>query len=147
MKGLITFLLILLTENSLTAQVLIPISEGWSGNTINTVVFRKNSVVSYKEFQYAAYYDSTGHVVLAKRLHGSKKWEIKQTKLTGNIRDAHNSISIMTDGEGYLHISWDHHGNPLHYTRSVSPGSLELMESHSMTGVNETKVTYRNFIS
>lgn len=127
------------------AQTLIPVAEGWSGNTINTVVFRKNAVASFKNIQYTSYYDSTGRVVLARRIHGTNKWEIKQTKLTGNIRDAHNSISIMTDGEGYLHISWDHHGHPLHYTRSIKPGSLEMMDPHSMTGMNETKVTYPEF--
>ena len=127
------------------AQKLIPVSEGWSGTTINTVVFRKNSVVSYKDLQYTSFYDSSGHVILAKRSHGSDQWEIKRTKLTGNIRDAHNSISIMVDGEGYLHISWDHHNNPLHYTKSIQPGSLELEESQAMTGANEAKVTYPEF--
>ena len=140
------FLLIFFLINScLFAQRLVPIGEGWSGTTINTVVFRKNSVVSYKNTQYASYYDSLGKVVLAKRLLGTDKWELRTTTLTGNVRDAHNSISIMVDGEGFLHLAWDHHNNQLHYTRSVKPGSLELMASQSMTGANETKLTYPEF--
>lgn len=137
-------LIVIFIHHEVEAQTLIPIGEGWAGNTVNTVIFRKNSVVSYKDIQYAAYYDSSGHVVLAKR-YLNNDWEIKQTTLTGNIRDAHNSISIMTDGEGYLHISWDHHGHPLHYTRTIRPGSLELMEAQIMTGMNEMKVTYPEF--
>lgn len=129
----------------LHAQQFVPIGEGWAGTTINTVVFRKNSVVSHKNIQYASYYDSSGNVVLAKRLHGTDKWEIKKTPLTGNIRDAHNSISIMVDGDGYLHIAWDHHNNPLHYAKSVRPDSLDLTPPQSMTGSNETKLTYPEF--
>lgn len=145
MKHLKFLLICWFITTCMQAQQLIPISEGWAGNTINTVVFRKNSVVSYKNIQFASYYDSSGHVILAKRFHGSGQWEIKQTRLTGNKRDAHNSISIMVDGEGYLHISWDHHNNLLHYTKSIQPGSLELEEPQQMTGANETKATYPEF--
>lgn len=134
-----------LINNWIEAQRVVPIGEGWSGTTINTVVFRKNSVVSHKQYQYAAYYDSSGKVVLAKRTHGVDKWEIQKTALTGNIRDAHNSISIMTDGDGYLHVAWDHHNNPLNYTKSKTPGSLDLLEPQEMTGNNETKLTYPEF--
>jgi hypothetical protein len=145
MKRSIWHILLVLFSIGVHSQKLVPIDEGWAANTINTVVFRKNSIVSFKNIQYASYYDSSGHVVLAKRIHGSTNWEIKQTKFTGNIRDAHNSISIMTDGEGYLHLSWDHHGNRLHYTKSAIPGSLELMDEQPMIGKDETKVTYPEF--
>ena len=37
-----------------------------------------------------------------------------------------NSISIVHDGEGYLHISWDHHNDPLRYARSIEPESIIL---------------------
>lgn len=138
-------LIFLFIFNSARAQRLVPVGEGWAGNSINTVVFRKNSVVSFKDHQYVAYYDSSAHVVLAKRKLNSDKWDIKQTRLTGNIRDAHNSISIMVDGDGYLHIAWDHHANGLHYTKSIKPGSLELMNEQAMTGKDEVKVTYPEF--
>ena len=134
-----------LINNWIEAQRVLPIGEGWSGTTINTVVFRKNSVVSHKQYQYAAYYDASGKVVLAKRTHGADKWELQKTALAGNIRDAHNSISIMTDGDGYLHVAWDHHNNPLNYTKSKAPGSLDLLEPQQMTGNNETKLTYPEF--
>lgn len=51
----------------------------------------------------------------------------------------------MIDGEGYLHVSWDHHNNPLRYCRSISPGSLDLTEKMPMTGLHEEKVTYPDF--
>jgi hypothetical protein len=118
---------------------------GWAGNTINTVVFRHNSVVSDKSWQYVAYYDSTGHVVLAKRKTGTAAWEVKPTRYTGNINDAHNTISIMIDGKGYLHMSWDHHNNQLNYCKSAAPGSLELTDKMPMLNTNETSVSYPEF--
>jgi hypothetical protein len=52
---------------------------------------------------------------------------------------------MMVDGEGYVHLSWDHHNNQLRYARSKTPGSLELTEKLSMTGQLENKVTYPEF--
>jgi hypothetical protein len=124
---------------------IVPLGTGWAKNSINTVIFRRNAVVTHKELQYAAYYDADGFVVLARRKHGSMNWDSRKTKFSGNIRDAHNSISIMVDGQGYLHMSWDHHNDSLRYCRSIAPGSLELTEKLSMTGIKEDKVTYPEF--
>lgn len=124
---------------------LVPISEGWAQNSVNTVVFRQNSVVSHGEEQYAAFYDAEARVVLAKRHHGEDAWELQATPYRGNVRDAHNAISLMVDGEGYLHVSWDHHVHPLRYARSVAPGSLTLTEKLPMTGQGEGRVTYPQF--
>jgi hypothetical protein len=51
----------------------------------------------------------------------------------------------MVDGDGYLHMAWDHHNNPLNYCKSISPGSLELTERLTMTGSYEQKITYPEF--
>jgi rhamnogalacturonyl hydrolase YesR len=119
--------------------------EAWAGNAVNTVIFRNNSIVTYKNTQFMAWYNPKGYVCLGKRTVGSQQWEIKQTNLTGSLSDAHNCISIMVDGEGYLHISWNHHGSQLNYTKSVSPLSLDLEENQQMTGNHEEKVTYPGF--
>jgi hypothetical protein len=138
---------LLLIAVSLPAQKskVIDVDSGWANNSVNTVVFRKNSLVSYKDTQFIAYYDSDRHVVLAKRKTGTAKWILKQTPYTGNVNDAHNMISIMIDGQGYLHMAWDHHNHPLRYCKSVSPGSLELTEKMTMTGDTEQKVSYPEF--
>ncbi len=118
---------------------------GWAGNSVNTVVFRKNSLVTYGDNQFISFYNAKGKVVLGKRKTGTTKWLLKETGFTGNIKDAHNSISIMTDGEGYLHLAWDHHNNPLNYAKSIAPLSLEMSEKIKMTGSNESSVTYPEF--
>ncbi len=118
---------------------------GWAGNSINTVVFRKNSIVSHMGQQFISYYDGEGNVVIGKRNLGDNNWILNKTKYKGNIRDAHNSISIALDGDGFLHVAWDHHNNQLHYAKGVAPFSLELTEMMPMLGALEKKVSYPEF--
>jgi len=121
------------------------VGQGWAGNSVNAVIFRKNSISSWKGQQFIAYYDQEKNVVLGKRKLGETKWITKITPYKGNAADAHRSISLITDGDGYLHVSWDHHGNALNYAVSTAPGSLELGPELAMTGKKETNVTYPEF--
>lgn len=121
------------------------VGKGWARNSVNTVIFRKNSLTSDDHTQFIAYYDPEGNLILGKRKIGSKKWQTHPTKFKGNVKDAHNDASIELDGEGYLHVSWDHHNTPLRYARSVSPGSLQLTEELTMIGTNEGVVSYPEF--
>lgn len=122
----------------------VPLGEGWARNSVNAVVFR-TSTMSHGDIQYTSFYDPDGNMMLAKRDHGSTNWEVRRTQYKGNVRDAHNSISIGVDGDGVLHVAWDHHDHPLRYARGVAPGSLELTEKMPMTGRNESKVSYPQF--
>lgn len=119
--------------------------EGWSGNSVNTVIFRKNALTSIRDTQFIAYYNNEGFVVLGKKNIHDTAWMIKQTALRGNIKDAHRSISIMADGDGYLHIAWDHHNSRLRYCRTIAPFSIEPGPEIPMTGNQEEAVTYPEF--
>ena len=121
------------------------VGHGWAKTSVNAVVFRKNSLVTHNNIQYVSYYDSSGYVVLAKRNLPNGAWMVKQTRYRGNVADAHNSISMMVDGDGYLHLAWDHHNNPLNYCKSVAPGSLELTSKLTMVGNEENELTYPEF--
>ena len=122
-----------------------PVGIGWAQNSVNGVVFRKNSIVTHENTQYVAWYNPKKKVMLAKRKIGTSDWQVKETQHDGNTKDAHNSISIMVDGDGYLHMAWDHHGQKLNYCKSVEPGSLELSDKMIMTGYAEHNVTYPEF--
>jgi hypothetical protein len=139
------YLLFLTAPFTAFAQVSTIAGNGWANNSVNTVIFRKNSLVTFKSTQYAAFYNAEQFVVLAKRTQTSPHWQVQQTIYKGDAADAHKSISIMVDGEGCLHIAWEHHNQPLNYARSASPGSLVLGAKLSMTGQNEDKVTYPEF--
>ena len=123
---------------------LMPIGNAWAKNSINVTDFRNDPITTSGNDQYAAYYNADGHVVIARRKLDAAEWKITVTNLTGKVTDAHNVISIIADGDNYLHLSWDHHGNPLRYAQSKEPGSLEF-EKMPMTGITETNVTYPQF--
>ncbi|MDR7371364.1 BNR repeat-containing protein [Flavobacterium aquidurense] len=140
------FLITTFFSFSINAQIAeSEIGLGWSNNSVNTVIFRNSALTSFKGNQYTAYYDPEGKMVLAKRKLNSNKWEKVITSYSGNVKDAHNDISIAIDSDGYLHVSWDHHDTHLRYARSKKPFSLELGEEKAMTGEDEAKVTYPEF--
>jgi hypothetical protein len=121
------------------------IGKGWARTAVNATIFRRNSVVSNSTFQYVAYYDEQRRVVLARRKLGTDDWTVEVTQYTGNTSDAHNIISIMVDGAGYLHMAWDHHVDELRYCQSIEPNSLKMTDKLPMTSVKEDKVTYPEF--
>lgn len=147
MKYIRFFTLLLLSGFIVPAisQRLVKAGMGYSNTSVNTAVFRSSSVVTDGNTQYISYYDPEGYVTLGKRKLGSAEWTIRRTQYKGNVADAHNVISIMTDGDGYIHVAFDHHGQKLNYARSTAPGSLALGEKISMTGKNEEDVTYPEF--
>ena len=122
-----------------------PIAKGWAKNQINAVIFRRNSVISRGNIQYAAFYDAAGSVVLASRKLGTSKWVIRTTKYRGDLLDAHKSISITVDGAGYIHMVWNQHDSRLQYCRGLTPGSLDLSIPMPMTNQQEARVTYPEF--
>lgn len=136
---------LLLSACAADALKVVDVADGWARNSVNTVVFRKNSLVTHDDTQFIAFYDKDAFVVLGKRKLGSEHWELKRTQYRGNARDAHNSISIMADGAGFLHVAWDHHNDRLRYARSVSPGALDLADKMPMTGKDEDSVSYPEF--
>ncbi len=74
--------------------------------------------------------------------------DIAPYTISGNVKDAHNIISMMVDGEGYhARILLTIMDINLNYCRSIAPGSLELGEKMPMTGVDEGNVTYPEFYS
>ena len=146
MKPLLFLISILISTNLLSQKVdSLPVALGWAKNSVNTVVFRKNSLTTWKQTQFIAFYDEEQFLVIGKRQLNSSKWIFQKSPYKGNAGDAHNSISIMADGKGFLHVAWNHHSTPLQYCKSVSPGSIVLGEKIAMTGLLEGLVSYPEF--
>jgi hypothetical protein len=118
---------------------------GWAKTMVNATIFRRNAIVSFNNYQYISYYDSTGIVVLGKRKLGTSVWTLHQTQHQGNVSDAHNGISITIDGQGFMHMAWDQHGNKLNYCKSLQPERLEMGDKQVMMGSLEDHVTYPQF--
>ena len=111
MKYAILLLTFIIGSLSASAQHLVQIGKGYSSTSVNTTVFRNSSLVTFKQNQYTAYYDADGYMVIGKRKLGSEHWELQRSQYKGNVTDAHNVISLMVDGEGYLHVAFDHHAD------------------------------------
>ncbi len=146
MKNFLTLLILLCGISSCTkAPRLVVVDKGYSSTSVNTTIFRNSSLASFEGKQYIAYYDAEGWMVIGSRRLNEDTWTLKRSQYKGNVKDAHNVISLMVDGEGYLHVAFDHHGHPLNYCRSVAPHSLDLGDKEPMTGVDEKDVTYPEF--
>ncbi len=132
-------------SQTVSTKMVVVDSNGWAKNSVNVTVFRKNSLVTFKDTQFIAYYNKDSYLVVGKRKIGDANWITKRSQYKANITDAHNVISLMVDDDGYLHLSWGQHNIPLNYCMSVSPYSLTLTDKKSMTGQNEKSVTYPEF--
>ena len=143
---LLAVLLYIFPSASAQAGVrIVTVDSGWASNSVNTTIFRKNSLVSFRGWQYIAFYKENGNVVLGKRKVDENNWQLKTTRFKGNVSDAHNVISIMVDGDGYLHMAWNNHNTQLHYVRSKTPSSFEMSDEMPMTGSHESKLSYPEF--
>jgi len=123
------------------------VGAGWARTSVNAPIFRKDALTSDAVEQYAAWYDDDAQVIVARRRLDDDAWTSQATGFSGRPRDAHNSISLMLDGDGYLHLAWDHHDDPLHYARSVAPGGLVFSPPEPMLGTEEDRVTYPEFLA
>lgn len=124
------------------------VGRGFSGNTINTVVFRSHGLVTSGDCQFGAFYEDAHTLVLFAR--HTVSGEVQRARLVGdyNVADAHDSISLALDRAGHLHLAYDHHGSALHYRRSVRPLDItEFGPEQPMTGLDEKQVTYVSFIA
>jgi hypothetical protein len=129
---------------TLTSRIIPISSNAWAGSSVNVLAGVRQMIFTHGVHQYAAFYNAEGELVLAKRRLGEDAWRKQVTKFSGNVRAAHNHASLVVDGDGYLHVSWDQHNSALNYARSTEPGGLEL-EKVRMLGTNERSVTYPQF--
>jgi hypothetical protein len=130
-------------KNTLSNK-LIPAGTGYARNSVNTTPFRQNSLVTHGNTQYISYFDGDGKLMLGKRTLGETSFAMTNTQMSGWPTDAHNSISIMVDGDGFIHVALNHHNAALEYYRSNTAGAFDLVK-RSMTGTLENSVTYTEF--
>jgi hypothetical protein len=125
---------------------LIPAGPGWARNSVNTTPFRQNSIVTHGDTQFIAYFDSDGTAVIGKRTLDEKEFTLSDTGISGWPTDAHNSISIMTDGDAYLHMVLGHHNSALAYYKSAAPLSTGFSPATMLqNAAYQNSVTYPEF--
>jgi hypothetical protein len=131
------------------------------GGFLNGESFQQDGIVSYNGYQYAAFWNSSRHVVMARRALPSGAWSTFEfTDYSLSADDAHNTISIgICPGDGTIHLSFDHHSNNLHYRKSVAgvatnpatatwaASSFSAVTSNLVGSATVTLVTYPRFVT
>lgn len=111
----------------------------------NTINFTQN-ITNFNGYQYVVFYAARGAVMVAKAPIGSSKWIYFNTGLnTSDLSNSHLVASIGIDSDGYIHIVYDVHGTALKYIKSNLPEDPGYFVTASMTGSDETSVTYPRF--
>jgi YD repeat-containing protein len=119
----------------------------YAATEINATIFRLQAVTSDAHTQYAVYYDPAGNITVARRALGDAGFTLETLPIAGRVRDAHNDVVLGLSADGVLHLSYDHHNEPLHYRFAADGGNLaELSPEAPMTGRLESRVTYPTFI-
>jgi hypothetical protein len=115
----------------------------------NSASFLHHNILTVGNQQFVAFYNENENVAVGRRTHGTDVWEVYATSFTAyNVNDGHDVISFGIDGNGYMHMSWGMHGDPLQYAKSTTPvtGSNPIAFTGliPMTGFEDT-VTYPQF--
>ena len=119
----------------------------------------QHAIVAYNGWQYAAYWNTSRQVSLARRELPSGSWQtLTLSDYTNTSDDAHNVIAVdVCPGDGTIHLAFDHHSSPLRYRQSVT-GLATNPESHrwaasnfgsvqdNLTGATINPVTYPRFV-
>ncbi|NDW19148.1 hypothetical protein D0T53_09515 [Dysgonomonas sp. 216] len=129
-----------------------------SGEQLTGQAFQQDALITYKNYQYTVYYNSTRNVCIARRKMPLGQWEEIVLPYQNSENDAHNVISMgICANDGSIHLSYDHHNHPLHYCYSLE-GSANDPENmpwqagnfSQTTDVMDTQVkdvTYPRFIN
>jgi hypothetical protein len=131
------------------------------GGYLNGESFQEEGILSFNGYQYAAFWNNSRHVVLARRALPTGAWStLEFSDYTNSADDAHNTISLgICPGDGTLHLSFDHHTNDLHYRKSVAglvtnpatatwaTSSFSAVTSNLVAGTAVTSVTYPRFVT
>lgn len=129
-----------------------------SGEQLSGQQFQTDGILTYMNYQYAVYYNATRNVTIARRKMPVGVWEEVVLPYRNSANDAHNTISMgISAGDGRIHLSYDHHNDPLHYCHSIAgsandPENMPWATSSFSATTNildkaVPDVTYPRFIS
>ncbi|MFJ9722261.1 BNR repeat-containing protein [Streptomyces sp. NPDC101209] len=88
---------------------------------VNNNSFQKNGLLTYKGYQYAAWYTSTGNAVVGRRALTASSWSTVTLSHVLKAGDSHNVISMgVSKVDGRLHLNMDSHSDGYFYVKSVA---------------------------
>jgi len=130
-------------------------NQAYGATDINSCSVDLNNMITAsvagKTFQFAAYYDNSGNIWVARRSLGSSTWTPEELTTPGSfgrtnhitlspslLTDDHNTIAIAVDSTGELNLSWGMHNVSLNYGISSASVMGTTFTAPSMTIQNST---------
>jgi putative BNR repeat neuraminidase len=126
----------------------------------NWASWDQDKIITVGDFQYTLFWDAEGELVLARRnLRNNDLQTLGLPEFKLSKDDAHRNTCLgVSPGDGRLHLSWDHHNNPLRYTRSrkgfltnppprIEASDIEPQQAIAQPQAPTTRVTYPRFFS
>ncbi len=132
-------------------------AEAWKWNWAS---WDQEKIVSFGDYQYTVFWDADRVMVLARRdLRDDSVQTVRMPKFTLKADDRHRNTCLgVSASDGRLHLSWDHHGDPLRYTKTqagfltepsqqISLEEIEPAQSMLADPQLERWVTYPRFFT
>lgn len=116
-----------LQNMTLDASALVLARGGNFSHVINGSPFQQEVLLTHEGYQFASWYSNNADqdIFLSRRALGGTTWETIDTGYDMEIGNqdwnSHNVISLGISGDGRVHLSYDHHVDPLRYLTS-EPG-------------------------
>lgn len=120
----------LLVSDSVVDPSALNFAKGPFGTCINGQTFQQEGLISFNGCQYAGYFAAGGGLCVARRKLPAGDWEaIRFADYSIHHNDVHNVVVVgICRADGTVHLSFDHHGHPLHYRRSAASLALRPQE-------------------
>ncbi|MEE1798480.1 BNR repeat-containing protein [Streptomyces sp. JV176] len=98
---------------------------------VNNNSFQKNGLLTYRGYQYAAWYTADRTAVVGRRALGAASWQTVRLPHRLTVNDSHNVISMgLSRVDGRLHLNMDSHSNGFFYVKSAA-GLLDDPAGHA----------------
>lgn len=86
---------------------------------VNNGSFQQSGILTFRGYQYAAWYTASRHAMIARRRLPSGVWQRVRLPHRLTVDDSHNVISLgVSPTDGRLHAAMDTHGSTIFYVRS-----------------------------
>ena len=122
-------------------------SSGLRVSEYNVAKYTAEPLWTYNNSQYAVFTDNNYNIIAANRTLPGGEWYTSDTGVNVASGDAHRTTSLGVDPNGYIHIAYGHHNDILKYIKSDNPENITSFSGASMTGSDETEVSYPTFFS
>ncbi|MFE2179513.1 BNR repeat-containing protein [Streptomyces sp. NPDC059455] len=100
---------------------------------VNNNAFQKNGLLTYKGYQYAAWYTADRSAVIGRRALTQQSWQTVTLPHRLTADDSHNVISMgISRTDGRLHLNMDSHSSGFFYVKSAA-GLVDDPAGHSWT--------------